>query len=137
MHKEKDYEKMKNGVMEEVKRVFKPEFINRIDDIMVFHPLGKDEMKDIIKLLSENLIKRCQKQMQITLTLTNGLKEHIVEKYSDNLMGARPLKRALQTVVEDALAKEILAGAIVPGDIISVGIKNGKVSFHHKNELKQ
>lgn len=135
--KEQHYEKMKQGVMEEVKKIFKPEFINRIDDIMVFHPLGKDEMKDIIKLLSENLIKRCQKQMQITLTLTNGLKEHIVEKYSDNLMGARPLKRALQTVVEDALAKEILAGAIVPGDIISAGIKNGKVSFHHKNELKQ
>ncbi len=132
--REHHYEKMKNGVMEEVKRIFKPEFINRIDEIIVFHPLGKEEMKEIIKLLSNNLMKRCERQMQINLTLTNALKEHIVEKYSDEKMGARPLKRAIQTVVEDALAQEILAGRISSGDQVSAGVKNGKVLFHKKEK---
>lgn len=132
--REHHYEKMKSGVMEEVKRIFKPEFINRIDDIIVFHQLGKEEMKDIIKLLSANLMKRCERQMQIELTLTNALKEHIVEKYSDEKMGARPLKRAIQSVVEDALAQEILSGRISSGDRVSAGVKNGKVLFHKKEK---
>ncbi len=132
--REHHYEKMKSGVMEEVKRIFKPEFINRIDDIIVFHQLGKEEMKEIIKLLSNNLMKRCERQMQIDLTLTNALKEHIVEKYSDEKMGARPLKRAIQTVVEDALAQEILSGRISSGDRVSAGVKNGKVLFHKKEK---
>ncbi|MBE5879810.1 MAG: ATP-dependent Clp protease ATP-binding subunit [Lachnospiraceae bacterium] len=130
--KEHHYEKMKSGVMEEVKRIFKPEFINRIDDIIVFHQLGKEEMKEIIKLLSSNLVKRCMRQMEIELSFTNALKDHIVEKYSDEKMGARPLKRALQTVVEDPLAQEILAGTIKRGDKVCAGVKNGKVLFHNK-----
>lgn len=130
----KDYDKMKSGVMEEVKRLFKPEFINRIDEIMVFHPLNKDNMKQIITLLSKNLMKRCKEQMDIELTLTPSLKEYIVEKYADYKMGARPLKRAIQTVIEDALAEEILAGKIKNGDVVSVGIKDKKVVFHVKKE---
>lgn len=129
---EKDYEKMKNGVMEEVKRSFKPEFINRIDDIIVFHQLSNDNMKEIVNLLASNLYKRCEDQMDIRLSITPALKEHLVTKYADNKMGARPLKRALQAVVEDALAEEILMKKVVPGDIVSAGYKNGKVTFQVK-----
>ena len=125
----RDYERMKSGVMEEVKRSFKPEFINRIDDIIVFHQLNQGNMKDIVGLLSANLHDRCLAQMDIRLTLTGALKEHLVEKYSDAKMGARPLKRAIQSVVEDALAEEILLKRVQPGDTVSAGFKNGKVSF--------
>ncbi len=128
----RDYDKMKSGVMEEVKRLFKPEFINRIDEIMVFHPLQKEDMKRIAALLSKNLTRRCKEQMDINLALTSSLKEFIVEEYSDNKMGARPLKRAIQTVIEDALAEEILAGRIKRGDNVSVGIRDKKVVFHSK-----
>ena len=129
----RDYERMKSGVMEEVKRSFKPEFINRIDDIIVFHQLNKENMKDIVGLLSSNLHDRCEAQMDIRLTLTSALKEHLVEKYSDAKMGARPLKRAIQSVVEDALAEEILLKHVQPGDTVSVGFKNGKVTFTVKD----
>ncbi len=130
--KEQDYEKMKAGVMEEVKKIFKPEFINRIDEIMVFHPLHKEDMQRIITLLSANLISRCKKQMQIRLTVSNALKEHIIEKYADYKMGARPLKRALQQVVEDRLSEEILSGRIKPGDTVTAGYRKEKVVFDVK-----
>lgn len=128
----KDYEKMKSAVMEEVKRNFKPEFINRIDDIIVFHQLNDDNMKEIVNLLARNLTKRCESQMDIHLSLTPALKEHLVKKYSDNKMGARPLKRAIQSVVEDALAEEILAKRVKMGDTVSVGFKGEKVTFQVK-----
>ena len=129
----KDYEKMKSNVMEEVKRSFKPEFINRIDDIIVFHQLNNENMKEIVNLLASNLYKRCEDQLGIHLTITAALKEHLVKKYADNKMGARPLKRAIQSVVEDALAEEILLKKVVPGDKVSEGFKNGKVVFTVKN----
>lgn len=129
----KDYEKMKSNVMEEVKRSFKPEFINRIDDIIVFHQLNNENMKEIVNLLASNLYKRCENQLGIHLTITAALKEHLVKKYADNKMGARPLKRAIQSVVEDALAEEILLKKVVPGDKVSAGFKNGKVVFTVKN----
>lgn len=131
----KDYDKMKSGVMEEVKRLFKPEFINRIDEIMVFHPLQKEDMKKIVTLLAKNLARRCKEQMNIDLTLTSSLKEWIIEEHSDAKMGARPLKRAIQTVVEDALAEEILAGKIKPGDNVSAGVRDKKVVFHNKKSV--
>lgn len=130
--KEQDYEKMKAGVMEEVKRLFKPEFINRIDEIMVFQPLTDKEMHEIIDLLADNLAKRCEKQMQIKLSLTSALRDHIVSTYSDDKMGARPLKRALQNVVEDKLAEEILEGRILRGDKVTAGYREGKVTFTAK-----
>ena len=129
----KDYEKMKSNVMEEVKRSFKPEFINRIDDIIVFHQLNNENMKEIVNLLASNLYKRCEGQLGLHLTITAALKEHLVKKYADNKMGARPLKRAIQSVVEDALAEEILLKKVVPGDKVSAGFKNGKVVFTVKN----
>ena len=125
----KSYERMKNGVMEEVKRLFKPEFLNRIDEVIVFHQLTGTDMKQIINLLSGSLIKRCREQMDIRLILTAALKDHIVEKYSDLKMGARPLKRAIQIQIEDALAEEILSGRIGSGDSVSAGFRKGKVTF--------
>ena len=126
---QKDYEKMKSSVMEEVKKLFKPEFINRIDEIMVFHPLNEDNMKQIVSLLANSLIKRCREQMDIKLTISPALKEHLVEKYSDRKMGARPLKRAVQSVIEDALAEEILRKKVLPGDHVTAGFKGGQVTF--------
>lgn len=128
-NEKKDYERMKSGVMEEVKRNFKPEFINRIDDIIVFHQLNNENMKQIVNLLASNLYKRCEKQLDIQLSITPALKEHLVAGYADNKMGARPLKRAIQSVVEDALAEEILMKKVVPGDKVSAGYKNDRVTF--------
>lgn len=127
-----NYEKMKDGVMEEVKRIFKPEFINRIDDIIVFHQLNNDNMKEIIQLITNKLSVRCKEQMDITLTVSTALKEHLVKEYSNAKMGARPLKRAVQSVIEDALAEELLSGKIQAGDKVLAGIKNKKVIFQKK-----
>lgn len=124
-----DYEKMKSNVMEEVKKLFKPEFINRIDEIMVFHQLTKEDMKKIVTLLSRNLCERCRLQMDIELTVTAALKDYIVDKFTDLKMGARPLKRAIQTEIEDALAEEILAGKIKTKDKVSAGVHDKKVAF--------
>ena len=132
--KEQDYEKMKSGVMEEVKKLFKPEFINRIDEIMVFQPLGKVEMHKIVNLLCDNLAKRCKKQMQIRLSVRSALKEHIVTKYAYDKMGAIPLKRALQSVVEDKLAEEILSGRVKAGDAVTAGYRREQVIFEVKEK---
>lgn len=132
----KDYEKMKAGVMEEVKRSFKPEFVNRIDDIIVFHQLDNENMKQIVNLLAANLYRRCENQLGIKLSITPSLKEHLVEKYADRKMGARPLKRAIQSVVEDALAEEILLKKVMPQDQVTAGYKNGKVVFTTKEQIR-
>ena len=124
-----NYDKMKENVMEEVKRIFKPEFINRIDEIMVFHPLNRDNMKQIVTMLSKNLVERCRRQMEIELSVSPALKEYIVEKYTDAKMGARPMKRAIQTEIEDTLAEEILIGAVKGGDKVSGVLKNKKVVY--------
>ena len=124
-----NYDKMKENVMEEVKRIFKPEFINRIDEIMVFHPLNRDNMKQIVTMLSKNLVERCRRQLEIELSVSPALKEYIVEKYTDAKMGARPMKRAIQTEIEDTLAEEILIGAVKGGDKVSAVLKNKKVVY--------
>ncbi len=124
-----DYNKMKSGVMEEVKRLFKPEFINRIDEIMVFHPLTEQDMKQIVSLLSRNLCERCRTQMDIDLSFTNTLREYLVKKYSDLKMGARPLKRAIQNVVENELATAVLEGRVQRGDAVTAGVRGDKVTF--------
>ncbi len=130
--KEKDFERMKSGVMEEVKRLFKPEFINRIDEIMVFRPLNKEEMKEIVSLLAKQLAGRMEEQLGMKLEITPALKEHLVEKYSDAKMGARPLKRAMQSVIEDGLAEEILTRHLGAGSRITAGFSGGKVTFKVK-----
>ncbi len=130
----RDYEKMKSSVLEEIKHSFKPEFLNRIDDIIVFHQLNDENMRSIVTLLATGLCKRCREQMGITLTVSPALKEHLAEKYADKKMGARPLKRALQSVVEDALAEEILEKKIQPGDVVTAGYKGGRVVFTKKKK---
>lgn len=130
---EKDYEKMKRGVMEEVKRTFKPEFINRIDEIMVFHALNHQNMLDIIELLTKALAKRCQEQLNINLSFTKEVKEYLVEKCADAKMGARPLKRGIQSAVEDLLAEEILAGKVKENDDVTVEVNEEKIQFSVKN----
>lgn len=132
---EHDYKVMKSGVMEEVKRIFKPEFINRIDEILVFHPLETADMKKIVTLLSNNLIKRCKNQMNMKLTVSSALKNYLVDNYSDKKMGARPLKRAIQTQVEDELAEELLEGHVLPGQTVTATVKDGKVVF--KPDVKE
>ena len=127
--KQQDYDKMKSNVMEEVKSLFKPEFINRIDEIMVFHPLNKEDMKKIITLLAGNLIRRCREQMDIQLTITSSVKDWLIEKHIDTKMGARPMKRAIQSEIEDALAEEILSGRVKGGDQVTAGLKNKKIVF--------
>ena len=131
---EQDYDKMKSNVMEEVKRLFKPEFINRIDEIMVFHPLNKDDMKKIVTLLSKNLVSRCREQMEIELTINASVKDWLIEKHMDAKMGARPLKRAIQSEIEDALAEEILRGDVKRGDRVSAALKNKKIVFTVRND---
>ncbi|MCR4651468.1 MAG: ATP-dependent Clp protease ATP-binding subunit [Lachnospiraceae bacterium] len=128
----KDYNKMKSGVLEEVKRLFKPEFLNRIDETIVFHSLNKVDMDSIVALLSSNLIKRCKNQMNIELSITAGARKYLVDKYSNLKMGARPLKRAIQTVIEDELAEVILSHKVNPGDKVSVSIKDDKAVFKVK-----
>lgn len=125
----KDYEKMKNGVMEEVKHLFKPEFINRIDDMIVFHALTDEDMKAIITLLSKDLIDRCKRLCNIQLSITPSVRSYIVDKYSNLKMGARPLRRAVQSEIEDLLAEEMLEGKIKNGDHVKVRFHDKKIQF--------
>lgn len=125
--KEQNYEKMKKSVMEEVKQLFKPEFINRIDDFIVFHKLDEKNLEDIADLLLKNLAKRAYVQMNIAINFTPALKKHIVDKYSEPLMGARPLRRGITQEIEDFLSKEILMGHVNEGDTIKVSVKDKKV----------
>ena len=116
----KNYEYMKNGVMEEVQRIFKPEFLNRIDETIVFRALNKEDMKKIVTILSKSLIDRCEKQMSIHLTITGSVKGYIAEKAYNPKYGARPLRRMIQAQIEDMLAEEILSGKIKPGDDVEI-----------------
>lgn len=123
----KNYEYMKNGVMEEVQRIFKPEFLNRIDETIVFRALNKEDMKKIVTILSKSLIDRCEKQMGIHLTITGSVKGYIAEKAYNPKYGARPLRRMIQTQIEDMLAEEILSGKIKPGDDVEIRMVKKKI----------
>ena len=125
----KDYEKMKSGVMEEVRRLFKPEFLNRIDEIMVFHTLNKEEIRKIVLLLLKSLEKRCEEQMDIHLNVTNSAVDYIAEAGFDAKYGARPLRRAIQSKIEDRLANELLEGKIRRGDIVQVQYRNKEIRY--------
>lgn len=122
----KEHEKMKSNVMDELKRTFKPEFLNRIDDIIVFHALSEANVKDITGLMLKELKNRVQTQMDIELKFTDHAKKYIFEKGYDKKYGARPLKRAIQTYVEDELAEAILRGDVKKGDTVTVSTKKKK-----------
>ncbi|QWT54105.1 ATP-dependent Clp protease ATP-binding subunit [Eubacterium sp. MSJ-33] len=129
---ESEHKDMKNNVMEEVKRLFKPEFLNRIDDIIVFRALSKEDVKGIAALMLKELKNRLAKQMDITLTYGDTVKNFIFEKGYDKKYGARPLKRAIQNNIEDSLAEEILSGKIQASDKVSMTVVDGKVVFTKK-----
>ena len=124
-----NYELMKSGVMEEVRRIFKPEFLNRIDETIVFHALTKEDMKKIVTLLSKTLIDRCKNQMGITLNITPAVKKYIVDKAYDPKYGARPLRRMIQSKIEDGLAEEVLAGKVKNQDTVNVVLKKKEIAF--------
>ncbi len=124
-----DHQKMKDSVMEEVKRIFKPEFLNRIDETIVFRALNKEDMKQIVSIMVKELQKRCKEQLNIDLSVTANAKSYIVEKAYDRKYGARPLKRKLQDEVEDMMAEEIIAGKIKAGDKVTVSVKKDAISI--------
>lgn len=132
----RDYERMKSGVMEEVRRMFKPEFLNRIDEIMVFHSLNKENIRKIVTILLKNLEKRCQEQLDIILKVNGAAKDLIADAGFDSKYGARPLRRAIQTKIEDEMATEILEGRIKAGDTVQVKVKDKKIYFEVKDAEK-
>lgn len=124
-----DYVRMKSGVMEEVKRIFKPEFLNRIDETIVFRALNKQDMKQIVGILLKEFSARCENQMDIQIKVRDAVKQYIVDSSYDPKYGARPLRRKIQTELEDVLAEKILAGEIAAGDRVTVTMRKGKVVF--------
>ncbi len=131
-----DYKKMKQNVMDEVKMIFRPEFLNRIDEVIVFHALEKKDMKQIVTLLCKEFTTRVKKQLNITLTVRDSAKDLIVEKGTDAKYGARPLRRALQTELEDKLAEAILSGEIQAGDTVAVGVSKKSIKVERKDTKK-
>ncbi len=125
-----DYNKMKQNVMDEVKQIFRPEFLNRIDETIVFHALEKSEMRQIVGLLCRDFTKRLKEQTGITLTLRESAKNHIVEKGTDPKYGARPLRRAMQTELEDKMAEAILQGEIQEGCHVEAGMRKKEICFY-------
>ena len=124
-----DYKRMKANVMDEVKQLFRPEFLNRIDEIIVFHPLNEDNMKKIVGLMCKEVVLRAKEQLEITLVVRDSVKKHIVETGSDKKYGARPLRRAVQSQLEDKLAEALLNGEIKRGDHVEAGISKKEIKF--------
>ena len=127
-----DYKRMKNNVMNEIKFIFRPEFLNRIDEILVFHPLTVEQMQKIVGLMCRELIKRAKDQLGIDLTIRDSVKKHIVETGMDKKYGARPLRRAVQNQLEDKLAEAILSGEIRRNMKVVVGISKKEIKFTAK-----
>ena len=130
-----DYNRMKSNVMEEVRRIFKPEFLNRIDEIIVFHSLSKEHMKKIVGIMTKELQYRCKEQLDLELKLTDAVKQYIVDKAYEPKYGARPLRRMIQTKLEDALADELLSGKVHRGDTVTVRVKKDEIVFEHECKL--
>ena len=124
-----DYKRMKANVMDEVKQLFRPEFMNRIDEIIVFHPLNEDNMKKIVGLMCKEVVQRAKEQLEIILVVRDSVKKHIVETGSDKKYGARPLRRAVQSQLEDKLAEALLNGEIKRGDHVEAGISKKEIKF--------
>lgn len=129
-----NYERMKGSVMEEVRRIFKPEFLNRIDETIVFRALNKDDMKQIVGLMTKELAKRCETQLGITLAVRDAAKQYIVDKAYDPKYGARPLRRKIQDEIEDPLAEKLLDGSIRRGDEVIVTTKKNAIFLEPKKK---
>ena len=124
-----DYTFMKDRVMDEVKRLFKPEFLNRIDEIIVFHQLTREHIKGIADIMLGTISKRCKEQLGIGLEVTDSAREHLIDKGYDDKYGARPLRRTIQNLVEDRMAEEMLDGSIKAGSLVEVGFDGEKLTF--------
>ncbi len=124
-----DYKKMKSNVMEEVKRLFRPEFLNRIDETIVFHALNEEHMKKIVGLMCKELAERLKEQLNIKLTVRDSVKKFIVEKGTDKKYGARPLRRAIQNELEDKLAEAILEGEVQAGTVVDISVSKNQIKF--------
>ena len=133
---QENYKFMKDRVMEEVRRLFKPEFLNRIDDIIVFHPLNREHMKEIAGIMLKTIEKRSQAQLHLTLNVTDQAKEFLIDKGYDEKYGARPLRRTIQNLLEDKLAEEILDGSIKEGDTVLIDAADGTLNFSAQDETK-
>ena len=131
------HEDMKGKVMDEVKRIFKPEFINRIDEIIVFHTLGKEQIGQIVDIMMQAVNKRTLEQMKLSIELDEQAKNYLVEKGYDSKYGARPLRRAIQNEIEDPLAEQILQGKAGQGSRVKVTVKDGKLHFGLKRGLNK
>ena len=129
-----NYERMKGSVMEEVRRIFKPEFLNRLDETIVFRALNKDDMKQIVGLMTKELAKRCETQLGITLVVRDAAKQYIVDKAYDPKYGARPLRRKIQDEIEDPLAEKLLDGSIRRGDEVIVTTKKNAIFLEPKKK---
>ncbi len=123
---------MKSNVMNEIKLVFRPEFLNRIDEIIVFHPLGEEEMKRIVSLMCKDVVRRAKEQLDITLTIRDSVKKHIVETGTDRKYGARPLRRAVQSQLEDKLAEALLSGDVTRESEVVAGLSKKEIKFTMK-----
>lgn len=123
------HENMKNKVMDEVKKIFKPEFINRIDEIIVFHMLTKEQIGSIVDILMKTVNKRTMEHMKLSIELDEEAKNFIVDKGYDSKYGARPLRRAIQNQIEDVLAEKILEGSVIAGNKVKITVKDGKLNF--------
>ena len=132
-----DYDRMKSGVMEEVRRLFKPEFLNRIDEIMVFHPLNKSHIKKIVNIMLRKLEKRCREQLEIELKITESVREFLAESGFDSKYGARPLRRAIQTKLEDPMANALLEGKIKRGETVRIQLRQKEICFTPVSEEKK
>ena len=132
-----DYDRMKSGVMEEVRRLFKPEFLNRIDEIMVFHPLNKSHIKKIVNIMLKKLEKRCREQLEIELKITESVREFLTESGFDSKYGARPLRRAIQTKLEDPMANALLEGRIKRGETVRIQLRQKEICFTPVSEEKK
>lgn len=124
-----DYKRMKTNVMEEVKQIFRPEFLNRIDEIIVFHTLGTEEMQKIVGLMCREVVTRAKEQLDLTIHITGAVKKHIAEVGMDKKYGARPMRRAVQSQLEDKLAEAILNGEIHRGDYVDVSLSKNEIKF--------
>lgn len=131
---DKSYEDMKKSVMDEIKNIFKPEFLNRIDDIIVFHALNEDSVKKIVKLMLNEFIKRAKSNLNITITISNNVINYLAKKGFDKDYGARPLRRVIQNKIEDELALRILDGSFKEGDIINIEYLNKVIKFIKKSK---
>ena len=134
---QENYKFMKDRVMEEVRRLFKPEFLNRIDDIIVFHPLNREHMKEIAGIMLKTIEARSQSQLHMTLNVTDQAKEYLIEKGYDEKYGARPLRRTIQNLLEDKLAEELLDGRLKEGASVTIDADSQGLKFSSGEEIKQ